>query len=286
MLSLYKKFIQLSWSCLSKTLRAKFVAVLILCIAVSQTVVAETNLNDPKQVIQKIKNINWVTEQFPPFNYLDPKTGEITGLAVEVLSQIFIKLGISSDHLTIKLYPWARGYHKVLNDPETGLFSTTYTLERLQKMKFVGPIGPNAIAVIAAKSSQLVVKLPEDLNRLKIGVVRDAIGEQLLISQGVKIESMDRLNSGLSLVQKLAAGRIDAISYSYASAQILFKAANINPDDFEIIHALKYSDIGYSFHHSTDARILEPIRKALDELIVDGSLAEVQNRYGLKAANE
>ena len=40
--------------------------------------------------------------------------------------------------------------------------------------------------------------------------------------------------------------------------------------------------MGYSFHNSTDARILEPIRKALDELIVEGTLAEIQASYGLK----
>jgi polar amino acid transport system substrate-binding protein len=286
MLPLCKRIFIMSWKCHKKTRIERLVAVLLLWIMISASAVAGNDLSDPKQVIREIEGLNWITEEYPPFNYQDPKTGQITGVAVEVLVQIFTKLEISSENINLKIYPWARGYHKVLNDPGTVLFSTTYTMERLQKMKFVGPVAPNVVAVIAPKSSQLSVNSLADLNRLKIGVVRDDIGEQLLISQGVKPESIDRLNSGLSMVKKLASGRIDAVGYAHATTQLLFKTANINPDDFEIVHVLKSSTMGYTFHNSTDARILEPIRKALDELIVDGTLADIQKKYGLKASNE
>lgn len=283
MLLLYKRFLNLSWGYLKKLSVDKFIVVLLLWIMMSASAVAEDNLSDSKQVIRAIENLNWITEEYPPFNYLDPKTGNITGVSVEVLSLIFTKLGIPSENINLKIYPWARGYHKVLNDPGTVLFSTTYTMDRLQKMKFVGPIAPNVVAVIAPKSSQLTINSIADLNRLKIGVVRDDIGEQLLISEGVEPDSIDQLNSGLSMVKKLASGRIDAVGYAHATTQLLFKTANINPDDFEIIRVLKSSTMGYSFHNSTDARILEPIRKALDELIVDGTLANIQIKYGLKS---
>jgi polar amino acid transport system substrate-binding protein len=279
---LCKRFLNVSWNYYKKTPIVKLVPIALLWIIISASALAENDLNDPKQIIRAIQNLNWITEEYPPFNYLDPKTGQITGVSVEVLFKIFSKLGVSSEKLNLKIYPWARGYHKVLNEPGTALFSTTYTMERLQEMKFVGAIAPNVVAVIAPKSSQITINSIADLNRLKIGVIRDDIGEQLLISQGVKAESIDRLNSGLSMVKKLASGRIDAVGYAHATTELLFKTANINPDKFEIIHVLKSSTMGYSFHNSTDARILEPIRKALDELIVEGTLAEIQASYGLK----
>lgn len=276
----------MSWPPLKKTPIERFLAVLLLWMMISASVVADNHLTDPMQVARVLENLNWITEEYPPFNYQDPKTGEITGAAVETLSLIFAKLGVSSENINLKIYPWARGYHKVLNDPGTVLFSTTYTIDRLKQMKFVGPVAPNVVAVIAAKSSQLSIKSVEDLNRLKIGVVRDDIGEQLLISQGVKPEAIDRLNSGLSMVKKLASGRIDAVGYAHSTTQILFKTANINPDDFEIVYVLKESAMGYAFHQSTDERILEPMRKALEELIEDGTLAQLQAKYGLKATND
>ena len=263
-----------------------FFALLILALTVSTSVVAGGHLTDPGQVKLQIKNLNWITEEYPPFNYLDPNTGKTTGFSVELLLQIFAKIGIPSPDLDVTINPWARGYHKVMNEPGTALFTTVYTEDRLQKMKFIGPIAPNIIAVIAPKSSQLSINSAEELNRLKIGVVREDIGEQLLLKQGVNSASLDRLNSGLSMVKKLASGRIDAVGYAHATTLLLFRTAQINPDDFEIIHVLKYSAMGYTFHNSTDTKILETISQALAELSMDGTLAALQTKYGLAAVYE
>jgi polar amino acid transport system substrate-binding protein len=260
--------------------------ILLLSLLISSPAVAEQDLSDPLQLIQAIENLNWITEEYPPFNYRDPNTGKITGASVEVLMQIFAKLGIKSGSINLKLYPWARGYHKVLNDTGTALFSTTYTQERLQDMKFLGPIVTNLFAVIALKSRQLNIESVEDLDQLKISVVRDDVAEQLLVKQGVKPEAIDQLNSGLGMVKKLASGRVDAIAYSFVTTLNLFQQAKINPDDFEIIYILQQSNMGFAFHNDTDARILEPMRKALDELIIDGTLAKILSKYSLKSHND
>lgn len=84
-------------------------------------------------------------------------------------------------------------------------------------------------------------------------------------------------------MKKLAAGRVDAVAYAHAVTVILMEQAGIDPDEFEVVHVLKQSDMGYTFHHSTDARILEPIRKVLDELTVSGELAEILGRHGVQA---
>jgi polar amino acid transport system substrate-binding protein len=270
----------------TKRFLEQFVAIFILWLLINSTAIAKSNLSDPEQVIKAIESLEWVTEEYPPFNYRDPQTGKVTGIAVEVLLKVFGKLGVSNDSVNLKIYPWARGYHNVLNNPGTVLFSTTYTQDRLQKMNFVGPIAPHNVAVIAAKSKQLSINSPKELNGLKIGVVRDDIGEQLLIKSGVKSESIDQLNSGLSMVKKLASGRIDAISYAHATTFLLFKDAGINPNDFETILVLKKSAMGYAFHMSTEKKILETIQKALNELSNDGTLNKIHSKYGLKTAND
>jgi polar amino acid transport system substrate-binding protein len=248
----------------------------------SHHVIADNDLTDPNQIISAIENLNWVTEEYPPFNYKDPQTGEITGIGVEILLNIFDKLGVTRNKVELKIYPWARGYNQLLNDPQTALFSTTYSEKRLKEMKFVGPIAVNIVAVIAPKFRHLSIKNTNDLNGLTIGVIRDDIGEQLLLSEGVSPKSLDQLNSGLSIVKKLDSGRIDAMSYAYATSQILFKKANIDPNKFEIIHVLKYSNMGYAFNNKIDDRILVPMQKALNELIADGTIAQLQMKYGLE----
>ncbi|MFT4650473.1 MAG: polar amino acid transport system substrate-binding protein [Polaribacter sp.] len=263
-----------------------FLKVFLLGLLMSSPAAAQQDLDDPVQIIKTIENLNWITEEYPPFNYRDPTTGAITGASVEILMQIFAKLGIKSDSINLRLYPWARGYHEVLNNTGTVLFSTTYTQKRLENMKFLGPVAPNVVTVTALKSSQLNIESAEDLNRLKISVVRDDIGEQLLVEQGVKAEAIDQLNSGLSMVKKLASGRVDAVAYTHVTTLKLFEQAKINPDDFEIIYVLKRSSMGYAFHNATDDRILEPMRKALDELIVNGTRAKILAKYGLESVND
>jgi polar amino acid transport system substrate-binding protein len=264
----------------------QFLQLFLLAFLFSNSAIAEQDLSDPSQVIQAIKGLNWITEELPPFNYKDPDTGEITGASVEVLRHIFTKLGIKKDSINLNLYPWARGYHKVLNDPGTVLFSTAYTQERLQDMKFLGPVVANLFAVIALKSRQLDIESAEDLDQLKISTVRDDVAEQLLVKQGVKPDAIDQLNSGLGMVKKLASGRVDAIAYSFVTTLSLFQQANINPDDFEIIYVLQQSNMGFAFHNDTDARILKLMRKVLDELIIDGTRAKILSKYSLKSPND
>jgi polar amino acid transport system substrate-binding protein len=264
----------------------QYLQLFLVALLLGNPAIAEQDLSDPSQVIQAIKGLNWITEELPPFNYKDPDTGEITGASVEVLRQIFTKLGIKKDSINLNLYPWARGYHKVLNDPGTVLFSTTYTQERLQDMKFLGPVVANLFAVIALKSRQLNIESVEDLDQLKISAVRDDVAEQLLVKQGVKPDAIDQLNSGLGMVKKLASGRVDAIAYSFVTTLSLFQQANINPDDFEIIYVLQQSNMGFAFHNDTDARILELMRKVLDELIIDGTRAKILSKYSLKSPND
>ena len=59
--------------------------------ASSTTATAENDLGNHKQIAHMLESLNWVTEEYPPFNYRDPNTGEINGAAVEVLLQIFSK---------------------------------------------------------------------------------------------------------------------------------------------------------------------------------------------------
>ena len=37
--------------------------------------------------------------------------------------------------------------------------------------------------------------------------------------------------------------------------------------------------MGYAFHKATDSRVLEPMRKALDELRVDGTITRIHRKY-------
>ena len=99
-----------------------------------------------------IEEMGWMTEQYPPFNYVDDEDGKLNGITVDVLMAMFKKVGVTLDPTDIEVLPWARGYKRVLEKPGSVLFSTTYTVERLQNFRFVGPIIPTWVSVYCTQT--------------------------------------------------------------------------------------------------------------------------------------
>ena len=161
---------------------------------------------------------------------------------------------------------WARRYKYCLGKPGTALYSTTYTEERLQQFKFVGPIIPTKISVMASKNRKLEINSIMALNKLQIGVIRDDIGDQLIRAAGVDGKIIKPKSSAYNMVQMLHKGRLDTIACAEDIARYQFKLAGIDPNIYESIYVLQKSHMGYTFHKSTDPGVLEYIRKALDEL--------------------
>ena len=81
------------------------------------------------------------------------------------------------------------------------------------------------------------------------------------------------------MVKKLHLDRLDAIAYAEDIARYQLKLAGIDPQQYEAVYVLQRSHMGYTFHQSTDPRVLEPLRKALDELRTDGTVDTIIAKY-------
>jgi len=253
----------------------KAAAFLILCMALPSFAIAQS-IEDPRHAIE---NMHWMTEQYPPFNYVDEKDGKLKGITVDILMEMFKKVGVDKGRKEIAVLPWARGYRHLLDTPGSALFSTTYTVERLQHFKFVGPIMPTRVSIISGKDKSLKIDSVADMDRLTIGVVREDIGDQLIRALGVDDRAIKLNNSALSMVQMLSKGRLDAIAYAEDVAKYQLRIAGHDPRDYETVYVLQKSHMGYTFHKSTDPRVLEPLRKALDELRANGTVERIYHDY-------
>lgn len=247
----------------------------ILLLAAATAAAAQTS----EDATTQLESFYWMTEEYPPFNYVDPEDGQLKGITVDVLMAMFERAGVSLTRDDLHVLPWQRSYQKLLGEPNTVLFSTTYTVERLQHFRFVGPIIPTRVSVIAPKSAGLSIDTVQDLNGLRIGTIRDDIGDQLIRALGVVEAAIQPVPSPVGMVRMLAAGRIDAIAYAEDIAQYQFTLARIDPGAYEAVHVLQQSHMGYAFHRDTDPRVLEPLRKALDELRTDGTVDRIYARY-------
>jgi polar amino acid transport system substrate-binding protein len=211
-----------------------------------------------------LKSILFMTEQYPPFNFLEK--GNLQGISVDLLELILkkTKAGFSRD--AIQFGPWADGYQKTLNVQDTALFSTTRTPERESLFKWVGPIAPTRIVLFTRKDRSLNIQSPDDLKALKIGAITDDIGEQLCLKAGVQKKDMILSENADSLVELLETGKIDAWAYEETAGRWFINNHAEGAGDFTTVYVLYEGELYYAFNRLTDESVIKTIQSALDDI--------------------
>jgi len=209
------------------------------------------------------ENINWMTEDYPPYNYIE--SGEIKGLSVGLLNQIYLNLNIDLKNLNLTLYPWARAYKTLQQDKNSCLFSMTHTQDRANKFNFVGPIIDTRISLISLSNRHLKIDA-KSLSKMRIGVVKDDIGHQLLLKKGMSEKRFVFLSTGYEMVKMLALGRVDLIAYGENIAKFQFSKAGISPADYKVISVLKNSQLGFACNKHVPKEFIDALQKSLMEV--------------------
>ncbi len=232
------------------------------------------------------EDINWITEDYPPYNY---KEGEVKkGIAVDLLFEIFKKIGLNKGPDAIQIMPWNRGVQLVSTHADTCLFAATLTAERREKLgwKFALPIPLITVFgsgnhLIAKKISKIVFTSRQDIAKYdkRIGVVRNDVGEGLLTGSNFPQDYIDYASNPTSLVKKLLRGRVDVISYGCGTAFAKMKESGIDPNDYEVVFTFPPTQMGYAFHKDTDPALLAKFQTALDELTADGTAKTIRAKY-------
>ncbi len=226
---------------------------------------------------QFLQEIDWMSEHYPPFNYRED--GIAKGIATDVLLEIFRRMDFKKDPKEIRFYPWARSYRVLQQEPGTALYSMTFTEERSKMFRFVKPILFSTIDILAKKDRKLQIQSVEDMNQLKIGVIRDDVGEQLIRSLGVKDGSIEASNFAKNMVQKLDLGRLDAIAYGEVNAKWNMRLVGIDPTQYESVYVLKKAEMSFAFHKDTDPDLLQQLQKELDALHAEGFVEVAMKKY-------
>jgi ABC-type amino acid transport substrate-binding protein len=205
-----------------------------------------------------------MTEDFPPFNYSE--NGKATGIAVALLLNASAAVGKPIKTEKINLITWARAYQTTLTGPNAMLFSMTRTDAREHLFKWAGPIGQNRLVVLAKKSSNIgqigdISKTTEN-----IGVVRDTVGDQLIVAAGVPSDKIKANSKPRGATKMLTNNRIKLWAYSENSGFKQLTEIGENIDDYEIVHVLKSSELYFAFSKDVDDEIIALLQKGIDSL--------------------
>lgn len=211
-----------------------------------------------------LRQLSFYTEAYPPANFLHDD--KITGYAVDMLIEASELVGEPITLSQMTLQPWARSYRTVLTNKNSVLFSTTRSEHREDLFQWVGPIVDIRVVVLARKDANIKIENPLDMASYRIGVIRDDIGEQSLLSLGIPRDSMQEASYVTVLAEQLMKKRIDLLVYSERAAYWWSRQVGVNPDLFEPVYMVKEGFVYYAVNRETDKSVTEKIQKGLDML--------------------
>ena len=122
------------------------------------------------------------------------------------------------------------------------------------------------ISLTARKDRNIKINSINDVKKYKIGVIRDDVGEQLLVAAGIPKKNLDRAAKAISTIRKLSSGKVDMWSYEETVAKWFIKKNGFNPADYEAVHVLNEGGLFYAFHKDTPDSLIQKFQTALDEI--------------------
>jgi cystine transport system substrate-binding protein len=209
---------------------------------------------------------------YPPFNFKDQTTKELTGFDVDVAKLLAAKMGLKPEFTTTEwsgiLAGLASGKYDVIVN-QVGI-----TPEREKTFDFSDPY--------TISSPQLIVKKGErhdfkDLDDLK--------GKKLGVGQGSNFEQKAKAVSGIDVksypgapeyLQDLATGRIDAALNDSLMVAYLLKTSNLPIKAGAPIGTVEKMGIPFQ---KENPKFKAAINKALADAIKDGSFKKVSMKW-------
>jgi polar amino acid transport system substrate-binding protein len=218
-----------------------------------------------------------LTENFPPFNMAaDGKNyaadSNISGINADIVREMFKRAGITYS-LTLR-FPWERIYKQVLEQPDQGLFSTTYTPEREPLFKWVGPLASTGWVLLAPPGSPLRLSSLQQAQQYRVGAYKnDAVSQHLEASGFKPINSLrDQENIG-----KLLKGQIDLWATTDPVGPYLAKQEGVSG----LPTVLRFNDaqLFLAFNKQTPDEVVARLQSALDEMRSDGAIDAIMRSY-------
>lgn len=225
------------------------------------------------------KNDNVITmatnAEFPPYEYME--NNEIVGIDAEISKAIAEKLGYE---LVIENVD----FDSLIPGVQTGKYDfaaagMTVTEDRLEQVDFTQSYATGIQSIIVKEDSP--IKTADDLfadgASTKIGVQLATTGD-LYCTWDIEDEGLgtvERYNKGADAVMALTSGKVDCVVIDNEPAKVFVQ----NNPGLKILDT-EYAVEDYAIAVSKDKpELLESINNALGELIADGTVKKIIEKY-------
>ena len=222
-----------------------------------------------------------VSEKLPPLQF-SQSDGTITGAMVDIVNLLLKKSNIEGN---IEILPWARSYQIALERENTLIFSMLRGEDREDKFIWVGKLFAIDTYLVALKGHPpFNIKSIEDAKKYGVGSIRQDLMESYLRKHGFTEDKNLYLSSDYTVLwQMLFSQR----TYLAATNNILWKYeiedSNLDPKQIEIIYKIPdiASDLYLGASIGTDEKIINKLKKALEEIKSNGQYHQILKKWHL-----
>ena len=214
---------------------------------------------------------------FPPYEYYDDETGEVTGIDVEIAQAICDKLGYELEVVDVDFDSIVPGVQS--GKYSFGMAGMTVTEDRLESVNFSDSYATGIQVVIVPEDSAItsVDDLLAEGASHSIGVQQGTTGDIYATSdiEEAGLGTVERFKTGTDAVLALTTGKLDCVIIDNEPAKN-FVAAN---EGLKILDT-EYAVEDYAACFAKDnTELLDAFNTALAELTEDGTIPAIIEKY-------
>jgi len=214
-----------------------------------------------------------LTADIPPLAYV--QEGRVMGFCVDVVREIQRRTGDSTE---ITAMPWARSYRLSRSGANVVLVCPKRIPEREQQFLWVGPLRASQTNFYVRRGAGVHLASMDDARKLSgVLVQRDFYSHQYLRGEG--FDNLEPVNSALSMLRMLMAGRRPAMVIDRDSLPALLAQAHVDPAEVELALPMLAISSYITFSRGADPQVVARWRTALEQIKSDGTFARIEQRW-------
>ena len=214
-----------------------------------------------------------LTADIPPLAYV--QEGRVMGFCVDVVREIQRRTGDSTE---ITAMPWARSYRLSRSGVNVVLICPKRIPEREQQFLWVGPLRASQTNFYVRRGAGVHLASMDDARKLSgVLVQREFYSHQYLRGEG--FDNLEPVNSALSMLRMLMAGRRPAMVIDRDSLPALLAQAHVDPAEVELALPMLAISSYITFSRGADPQVVERWRAALEQIKSDGTFARIEQHW-------
>jgi polar amino acid transport system substrate-binding protein len=224
--------------------------------------------------------LQMLTEDYPPYNYLENKT--LVGISTEIVVEMGRRANVA---MTFAVMAWPQAYEQTQRKLETCLFSTARLENRERIFKWVGPLATNEWALFAKSGFKDPIRTLADARPYRIGgVTNDAKIMWLRDNALTNIveANEDKLIPPMLTLDRKKLDSVDLwVTGVYAEKFILAKS---KLKDVKLVLKIKEEPLWLACNPSLSEATVKSLQDALASMQKDGTYKKILDAYDRKFA--